>query len=48
VPITLVGFSGGGQMAAEQRFAAGVDWGFGNINILKLEHLYHLVGDKDG
>jgi len=59
VPITLVGFSGGGQMAAaaapflRQALTAPIEvislGGVisGNINILKLEHLYHLVGDKD-
>lgn len=59
-PITLIGFSGGGQMAAgaaqylrqaliapiEIISLAGVI--SGNINILNVEHLYHLVGDKDG
>ncbi|PPS42218.1 CAAX protease [Chroococcidiopsis sp. TS-821] len=59
VPITLIGFSGGGQMAAgsapflRQALTAPIEvislGGVisGNINILKLEHLYHLVGDKD-
>ena len=59
VPITLVGFSGGGQMAAaaapflRQALRAPIDiislGGVisGNVNILGLEHLYHLVGDKD-
>jgi len=59
VPITLIGFSGGGQMAAaaapflRQALSAPIDvislGGVisGNINVLKLEHLYHLVGDKD-
>ncbi len=59
VPITLIGFSGGGQMAAgaapflRQVLTAPIEvislGGVisGNINILKLEHLYHLVGDKD-
>ncbi|MBW4640576.1 MAG: CAAX protease [Gloeocapsa sp. UFS-A4-WI-NPMV-4B04] len=59
VPITLVGFSGGGQMAAaaapflRQALTAPIEvislGGVisGNINVLKLEHLYHLVGDKD-
>jgi predicted Abi (CAAX) family protease len=59
VPITLIGFSGGGQMAAgavpflkralnapiELISLGGVI--SGNTNVLKLEHLYHLVGDKD-
>lgn len=59
VPITLIGFSGGGQMAAaaapflRQALSAPIEvislGGVisGNINVLKLEHLYHLVGDKD-
>ncbi|MBE9014271.1 CAAX protease, partial [Pseudanabaenaceae cyanobacterium LEGE 13415] len=59
-PITLIGFSGGGQMAAgaaqylRQALIAPIDiislGGVisGNINILNVEHLYHLVGDKDG
>ena len=59
VPITLVGFSGGGQMAVaaapflRQALTAPIEvislGGVisGNINILKLEHLYHLAGDKD-
>ena len=59
VPITLIGFSGGGQMAAgaapflRQTLTAPIEvislGGVisGNVNFLKLEHLYHLVGDKD-
>ncbi len=59
VPITLVGFSGGGQMAAaaapllRQALTAPIEvislGGVisGNIDVLKPEHLYHLVGDKD-
>lgn len=59
IPITLIGFSGGGQMAAaatpflQQALNAPIDvislGGVisGNVNVLKLEHLYHLVGDKD-
>ncbi|MBF2004946.1 MAG: CAAX protease [Chlorogloeopsis fritschii C42_A2020_084] len=59
IPITLIGYSGGGQMsAASARFLrraadAPIDvislGGVisGNCNILKLEHLYHLVGEKD-
>ncbi|MBD2310036.1 CAAX protease [Chroococcidiopsis sp. FACHB-1243] len=59
VPITLIGFSGSGQMAAaaapllRQALSAPIEvislGGVisGNINVLKLEHLYHLVGDKD-
>jgi predicted Abi (CAAX) family protease len=59
VPITLIGYSGSGQMAAgaapylrqaliapiEIISLAGVI--SGNMNILALEHLYHLVGNKD-
>nr|WP_275336977.1 CAAX protease [Nodosilinea sp. TSF1-S3]MDF0369773.1 CAAX protease [Nodosilinea sp. TSF1-S3] len=59
VPITLIGFSGGGQIsmgAAPYLKAvlpdpinlisiAGVF--SGNNNVLKLEHIYHLVGDQD-
>lgn len=59
VPITLIGYSGGGQMAAasapflKRSLQAPIEiislGGVisGNCNILKLEHLYHLVGDKD-
>lgn len=59
VPITLIGFSGGGQMAAgsapylRQALTAPIEvislGGVisGNVNFLKLEHLYHLVGEKD-
>ena len=59
VPITLIGFSGGGQMAAavapllRHALTAPIEiislGGVisGNINVSKLEHLYHLVGDKD-
>ncbi|MBE9017931.1 CAAX protease [Chroococcidiopsidales cyanobacterium LEGE 13417] len=59
LPITLIGFSGGGQMAAavapflRQALIAPIEvislGGVisGNINVLRLEHLYHLVGDKD-
>jgi len=59
VPITLIGFSGGGQMAAaaapllRQALTAPIEiislGGVisGNIDVLKTEHLYHLVGDKD-
>ena len=59
VPITLIGFSGGAQMAAgaapflRQSLTAPIEvisLGGGisaNVNVLKLEHLYHLVGDKD-
>jgi hypothetical protein len=60
IPITLIGYSGGGQMSAAcapfltKALNAPIDvislGGVisGNCNILKLEHLYHLVGDKDG
>jgi predicted Abi (CAAX) family protease len=59
IPVTLLGFSGGGQMAAAcapflKRALNGpidvISLGgviSGNCNILKLEHLYHLVGQKD-
>lgn len=59
VPITLIGYSGGGQMASaaapflKRATGAPIDvislGGVisGNCNILKLEHLYHLVGEKD-
>lgn len=59
VPVTLVGYSGGGQMSAasapflRRAIQAPIDvislGGVisGSCNILKLEHLYHLVGDKD-
>jgi predicted Abi (CAAX) family protease len=59
IPVTLIGFSGGGQMAAAcapflRRALSGpidvISLGgviSGNCNILKLEHLYHLVGQKD-
>ena len=58
-PITLIGFSGGGQMAVgavpflQQVLLAPIEiislGGVmcGNVNLLKLEHLYHLVGNKD-
>ncbi|OCR00482.1 CAAX protease [Oscillatoriales cyanobacterium USR001] len=59
VPITLVGFSGGGQISMgvvpflKQALSAPIDvislaglMG-GNTNALKLEHLYHFVGEKD-
>lgn len=59
VPITLVGYSGGGQISMgsatylQRALAAPIDVisiaGVigGNNNALKLEHLYHFVGDKD-
>ena len=58
-PITLIGFSGGGQMAVaaapflRRALNAPIDvislGGVisGNVNLLRLEHLYHLSGDKD-
>ncbi len=58
-PVTLVGYSGGGQMACgsasflKRAVDAPVDvislGGVisGNDPILQLEHLYHLVGDRD-
>jgi predicted Abi (CAAX) family protease len=58
-PITLIGYSGGGQMSAAsapflKRSLLGsievISLGgviSGNCNLLKLDHLYHLVGDKD-
>lgn len=59
VPVTLIGYSGGGQMACgaagflKRALDAPLDvislGGVisGNDPILRLEHLYHLVGDKD-
>jgi predicted Abi (CAAX) family protease len=59
IPITLIGYSGGGQMAAaaapflKRAIDAPIDvislGGVisGNCDVLKLEHLYHLVGEKD-
>ena len=59
-PVTLIGYSGGGQMACgsasflKHAIDAPVDvislGGVisGNDPILQLEHLYHLVGDRDG
>ncbi len=59
-PITLIGYSGGAQMSVasapylKQVLGAKIDViSLGgvmsaNSNFLKLEHLYHLVGDKDG
>ncbi|HSM82303.1 MAG TPA: CAAX protease [Nodosilinea sp.] len=58
-PVTLMGYSGGGQMCCasapylKRALGAPIDViSLGgvisaNINILKLEHLYHLVGDRD-
>jgi len=56
VPITLIGLVAADKWQQAARFlrqalTAPIEsfpWGYsGNINILKLEHLYHLVGDKD-
>ena len=59
-PVTFIGYSGGGQMSCacapylKRALSAPVDViSLGgvisaNCNILQLEHLYHLVGDKDG
>jgi predicted Abi (CAAX) family protease len=59
IPITLIGYSGGGQMAAaaapflKRAIDAPIDvislGGVisGNCDVLKLENLYHLVGEKD-
>jgi predicted Abi (CAAX) family protease len=59
-PVTFIGYSGGGQMAAacaayvRRAIDAPVDvislGGVisGNCRILETEHLYHFVGDKDG
>jgi predicted Abi (CAAX) family protease len=58
-PVTLIGYSGGGQMCCacapylKRAIGAPIDViSLGgvmsaNINILRLEHLYHLAGDKD-
>lgn len=60
IPITLIGYSGGAQMSVAaapylKRVLGGeievISLGgvmSANNNFLKLEHLYHLVGDKDG
>jgi predicted Abi (CAAX) family protease len=59
VPVTLIGYSGGGQMsvAAVSFLRRGLDAPVdvislggvmsGSAKVLDLEHLYHLVGDKD-
>ncbi|MGB3493172.1 MAG: hypothetical protein WBA57_10615 [Elainellaceae cyanobacterium] len=59
IPITLIGFSGGGQMAcacapllkrilnAPLEVISLAGVMSGNCDILQLEHLYHFVGDKD-
>ncbi|WP_017301861.1 hypothetical protein [Nodosilinea nodulosa] len=58
-PVTLVGYSGGGQMSCasapylKRAIGAPIDViSLGgvisaNINLLKLEHLYHMAGEKD-
>ncbi|MGF1517073.1 MAG: CAAX protease [Nodosilinea sp.] len=58
-PVTLIGYSGGGQMSCasapylKRALGAPIDViSLGgvmsaNINLLKLEHLYHLSGEKD-
>jgi predicted Abi (CAAX) family protease len=60
MPVTLIGYSGGGQMSAaaagflQRALDAPIDvislGGVisGSARVLDLEHLYHLVGDKDG
>jgi len=59
IPVTLIGYSGGGQLSVgaapflktalqipiEVISLGGVI--SGNVNALKVEHLYHLVGEKD-
>lgn len=59
VPITLIGYSGGGEMSVasapylKRAIGAPIDViSLGGVisannNVLKLEQLYHLVGDKD-
>lgn len=59
MPITLIGFSGGGQisMGAAPYLKAALSCPIdiisisgvfsGNNNTLKLEHIYHMVGEKD-
>ena len=59
VPITLLGYSGGGEMSVavgpylKRASAAPIDViALGGVmsannNVLKLEHLYHIVGEKD-
>ncbi|WP_035991407.1 CAAX amino protease [Leptolyngbya sp. KIOST-1] len=59
IPVTFIGYSGGGQMSCacapylKRALGAPVDViSLGgvisaNINLLALEHLYHLVGEKD-
>ncbi|MBV9390056.1 MAG: hypothetical protein JOZ78_26835 [Chroococcidiopsidaceae cyanobacterium CP_BM_ER_R8_30] len=60
VPITLIGYSGGAQMSVasapylQRVLGANIEViSLGGVmsannNFLKLEHLYHLVGDRDG
>jgi predicted Abi (CAAX) family protease len=60
LPITLIGYSGGAQMSVAAapylKRVLGTDLEVislggvmsANNNLLKLEHLYHLVGDRDG
>lgn len=60
IPITLVGYSGGAQMSVaaaphlKRALGAPIDViSLGGVmsanhNFLQLEHLYHLVGEKDG
>jgi predicted Abi (CAAX) family protease len=59
IPITLIGYSGGGQLSAaaapflRDSLKASIDiislGGVisGNVNLLEAEHLYHLVGKRD-
>ncbi len=59
IPITILGYSGGGQMAAgaapyvKRALAAPIELVSlagvisGNHNLLAVEHLYHIVGDND-
>jgi len=59
IPVTLIGYSGGGQMSCacapylKRALRAPVDViSLGGVisannDVLQLEHLYHLVGDKD-
>lgn len=59
VPVTLIGYSGGGQMSVaaapylKRALGTSIDViSLGGVmsannNFLKLDHLYHLVGDKD-
>lgn len=59
IPITLIGYSGGGEMSVacapylKRAIGAPIDViSLGGVmsannNVLKLEHLYHVVGEKD-